>query len=62
LISALGFDKLEALTYLIGNPIEKMAGLALDDDIAGVLIRTLLRFAEQHLEIANLKSESVFTV
>jgi len=62
LISSLGFDTLEALTYLMGNPLEKMAALMLDEDIAGTLIRTLLRFAEQHLDIINLKSESIFTV
>ncbi|MDR3225229.1 MAG: DNA repair protein RecO [Clostridiales Family XIII bacterium] len=62
LISSLGFDTLEALTYLMGNPIERVAALMLDEEIAGTLIRTLLRFAEQHLEIVNLKSESIFTV
>jgi DNA repair protein RecO (recombination protein O) len=62
LFSSLGFDKLDALAYLMGNPIEKMAALALDEDVAGALIRALLRFAEQHLDIGNLKSEVLFTV
>jgi hypothetical protein len=62
LISSLGFDTLEALSYLMENPIERMAGLILDENIAGTLIRALLRFAGQHLDIIDLKSESIFTV
>jgi DNA repair protein RecO (recombination protein O) len=62
LLSALGFDTLEALTYLGGNPLEKMAALALDDEIARALIRTLLRYAERHIDIGNLKSEALLDV
>ncbi|MDR0596418.1 MAG: DNA repair protein RecO [Clostridiales Family XIII bacterium] len=62
LLSALEFDTLEALAYMMGNPLEQMSALALDDGIASTLIRTLLRFAEQHLDITNLRSESVFAV
>jgi DNA repair protein RecO (recombination protein O) len=58
----LGFDKLEALAYLMENPMERMAALALDEAIADALIRALLRFAEQHLDIGNLKSETLFAV
>jgi DNA repair protein RecO (recombination protein O) len=61
LFSSLGFDKLEALAYLMGNPIETMATLALDDDVAGVLITALLSFAKKHLDIGSLKSETLFT-
>jgi hypothetical protein len=39
-----------------------MAGLALDDGVADALITALLRFAERHLDIGNLKSEALFTV
>jgi DNA repair protein RecO (recombination protein O) len=62
LFSSLGFDTLEALAYLMGNPMEKMATLALDAGIAGALTEALLRFAERHLDIGNLKSEALFTV
>jgi DNA repair protein RecO (recombination protein O) len=62
LISGLEFDTLEALAYLMGNPIEKMAALALDEERAGAIIGALLRFAELHLDIGNLKSEALFTV
>jgi DNA repair protein RecO (recombination protein O) len=62
LFSALGFDTLEALAYLMGNPLEKMAALALDEDKAGAIIGALLRFAELHLDIGNLKSEALLTV
>jgi DNA repair protein RecO (recombination protein O) len=62
LFSSLGFDTLEALAYLMGHSMEKMAALALDDDMAGAIIRALLRFAELHLDIGNLKSEALFTV
>jgi DNA repair protein RecO (recombination protein O) len=62
LFSALEFDTLEALAYLMGNPMERMAALALDDDRAGAIIRALLRFAEAHLDIGNLKSEALFAV
>jgi DNA repair protein RecO (recombination protein O) len=62
LLSSLGFDKLEVLCYLMNNRIEAMGALALDKEIAGALIRTLLRFAQLHLDTGNLKSESMFTV
>jgi hypothetical protein len=62
LFSSLGFDTLEALAYLTGNPMEGMAALALDEDMAGAVIGALLRFAEQHLDIGNLKSEALLTV
>jgi DNA repair protein RecO (recombination protein O) len=62
LFYSLGFDTLEALAYLVESPMEKMSGLALDDGIAGALIAALLRFAEEHLDIGNLKSEALFTV
>jgi DNA repair protein RecO (recombination protein O) len=62
LFSALGFDTLEALAYLMEHPLEKMAALALDEDMAGAIIGALLRFAELHLDIGNLKSEALFTV
>jgi DNA repair protein RecO (recombination protein O) len=62
LFYSLGFDKLEALSYLMSNPIDKMAGLALDGGVADALITALLRFAERHLDIGNLKSETLFTV
>jgi DNA repair protein RecO (recombination protein O) len=62
LFSGLEFDTLEALAYLMGNPIEKMAALALDEGRAGAIIGALLRFAELHLDIGNLKSEALFTV
>jgi hypothetical protein len=39
-----------------------MSALALDEGIATALLRVLLRFAEQHLDIETLKSEAVFTV
>ncbi|MDR2163908.1 MAG: DNA repair protein RecO [Clostridiales Family XIII bacterium] len=60
LFSALGFDKLEALAYLMGHPMEKVAALGLDEDMANALIRALLRFAERYLDIGNLKSEALF--
>jgi DNA repair protein RecO (recombination protein O) len=62
LFYSLGFDKLEALAYLMENPIERMAGLALDDDVADALIPALLRFAERYLDTGNLKSEALFAV
>ncbi|MDR1292714.1 MAG: DNA repair protein RecO [Clostridiales Family XIII bacterium] len=62
LFYSLGFDTLEALAYLMRNPIDKMAGLALDDGVADALITALLRFAKRHLDIENLKSEALFTV
>jgi DNA repair protein RecO (recombination protein O) len=62
LFSSLGFDKLEALAWLMANPMERVATLALDDDVANALIGALLRFAERHLDIGNLKSEALLTV
>jgi DNA repair protein RecO (recombination protein O) len=62
LFYSLGFDKLEALSYLMEHSIERVATLALDDGIADALAGALLRYAELHLDIGNLKSEALFAV
>jgi DNA repair protein RecO (recombination protein O) len=60
LLSALDFDIVGVLIYLMENPLEGMERLTLDDSIRRTLFRTMRRFAEFHLDIGPLKSESVF--
>ena len=59
LLSGLDFDIVNALAYLSENPLNTMKNLALDDGRADVLKRIVMRYAEWHLDVGNLKSDKV---
>ncbi|MDR1953107.1 MAG: DNA repair protein RecO [Clostridiales Family XIII bacterium] len=56
LLSALNFDIVNILVYLMENPLSRMEKLALDEDKSAELLRLILRYAERHLDIGSLKS------
>jgi DNA repair protein RecO (recombination protein O) len=59
LLSGLDFDIVNALAYLSENPLNTMKNLALDDARADTLKRIVMRYAEWHLDVGNLKSDKV---
>ncbi|MDR1028459.1 MAG: DNA repair protein RecO [Clostridiales Family XIII bacterium] len=56
LLSSLSFDIVNILVYLMENPPERIGGLALDEDKSDELLRLIIRYAEQHLDVGPLKS------
>ncbi|MDR2157524.1 MAG: DNA repair protein RecO [Clostridiales Family XIII bacterium] len=56
LLSGLGFDIVNILVYLMENPPERMERLMLDEDKSARLLRLIIQYAEQHLDVGPLKS------
>jgi DNA repair protein RecO (recombination protein O) len=60
LISSLDSDIVDVLMFLRGNPMNRVEKLALDGGISAKLLRFLIRYAEAHLDIGQLKSALPF--
>jgi DNA repair protein RecO (recombination protein O) len=56
LLLNLDSDIVEVLVFLRGNSMSKVEKLALDGEISAKLLRILIRYAEAHLDIGQLKS------
>jgi DNA repair protein RecO (recombination protein O) len=56
LLLTLDSDIVNVLMFLRGNPLSRVEKLALDDEISAQLLRFLIRYAEAHLDIGQLKS------
>jgi DNA repair protein RecO (recombination protein O) len=56
LLSALRFDIVNILVYLMENPPERVQRLALDENKGAELLRIIIQYAERHLDIGSLKS------
>jgi DNA repair protein RecO (recombination protein O) len=56
LLLSLDSDIVEVLAFLRKNSMSKVEKLALDGEISAKLLRVLIRYAETHLDIGQLKS------
>lgn len=60
LIFKLSFDTIGVLKFFLDNPLSSLKRIGLDDDIQKELRILLKSYAEYHLDIKKLKSESFF--
>jgi DNA repair protein RecO (recombination protein O) len=60
LIFPISADIITVVKYYARNPIKKLAGVALSDDVAERLKSLLKAYIDYHFDLGDLKSESLF--
>ncbi len=61
LIFPISTDIINVVKYYARNPMQKFAGIALSDEVAGKLKRLLKAYIDYHFDLGDLKSESLFS-
>ena len=55
-------DIVNVVDYFVRNPLRNFAGIALSDEVADKLQRTIRAYMEYHFDLGRMKSEGLFSV